>query len=377
MVSRRRQVVVAVSAAAMGLGSLGFEVIGLHARMGPHDLHIFLLAAQRLIKAQPPYQLGFVSPPEWALLLLPISFLPFWVAIVFFITTSGLALVWSSWRAARWLGLTPPATALAALVSPMGWWGLMLGQPDALLTAALLELILALGTGCWWLAGAISPWLLLKPDVTWPVVILVPVAIWSDRRARSSYLRGALPSLAVFVLLGGWLIPEWLVGLERFGQNSHFQPILSGVPALLGGELAAAPPHQILTSPLGLVAVAAGFAAMVWLAARASRSLPTGERAVWVAAMTIAIWVTVSPYVHNYDVLFLMPLALLLLTRGPSWSAAALGLALLPLVVFPTLGALAAISSGTVAAAGATALLAQHRDHLGGAETAAREARPT
>lgn len=377
MVTPGRRAAVAAWALAMGMGSLAFEVIVLQARMAPHDLLIFLLAAQRLTHGHPLYQMGFVSPPEWALALAPLSMIPFWGAAVLFIAASAGALLWSGWRAARWLGLAPLPTGLAAVASPMGWWGLMLGQPDALLTALLLELILALGTRRWRLAGIITPWLLLKPDVTWPVVLCVPIALSSERAVRRSYLRAWLPSFAAFVLLGGWLIPSWGVALARFGQHSHFQPVLAGLPALVGGELSAATPRQILTSPAGLTAAMAGLLVMIWVATRWGRQLPTASRAVWMATVPLAIWVTVSPYVHNYDVLFLMPLALLLLTRGPRWSAAALGLALLPLVVFPTLGALAAISSGTVAAAGAMALLAQHGDQLGGPETAALEARPT
>jgi hypothetical protein len=377
MVTPGRRLAVAAWAVAMGLGSLAFEVTVLRARVAPHDLRIFLLASQRLTQGHPLYQMGFVSPPEWALVLAPLSMIPFWGAAVLFISASAGTLLWSSWRAARWLGLPPLPTGLAAVASPMGWWGLMLGQPDALLTALLLELILALGTRRWRLAGIITPWLLLKPDVTWPVVVCVPLALWSERAVRRSYFQAWLPSFALFVLLGGWLIPSWGLALARFGQHSHFQPVLSGLPALVGGELSAATPRQILTSPAGLAAAIAGLLVMIWIATRGGRQLPTSSRAVWMATVPLAIWVTVSPYIHNYDVLFVMPLALLLLNRGPSWSAAALGLALLPLVVFPTLGALAAISSGIVAAAGATALLAPQRDQPAGPETASLEAHPS
>ncbi len=356
MATRRRRGVLAAWVLAMGLGSLAFELFVLRARMGPHDLLIFLLAAQRLAQGHALYGLGFVSPPEWAVVLLPVSLLPFWVAATVVISTSAAALVWASWRAARWFGLPPLPTAAATLVCPMGWWGLMLGQPDAVLTAALLELTVALGNRRWGLSGLITPWLLLKPDVTWPVAIFVPVALLGDRSARRPYFGAALPSSAVFLLLGGWWIPAWIAGLTRFGQHSHFQPVLSGLPDLVGGELSAATPHQILTSPLGLAATVAGLVAMALVAAMAGHQLPTPERALWMAALPLAIWVATSPYVHDYDMLFLLPLCLLLVARGPGWSISAVGVAALPLVVFPTMGALAAIPSAAVAAAGLAAL---------------------
>ena len=371
MVSRRRQGEIWAYAVAMGLGSLGFEVLVLRARMAPHDLRIFLLAAQRLVEVRPLYQLGFVSPPEWAVIVLPLSLLPFWMAAAAFITASAVALTLAAWRAARWLGLPALPTAAAALVCPMGWWGLMLGQPDALLTAGLLALTLALGKRRWSLAGLITPWLLLKPDVTWPVALLVPLALWSDSSARRPYLKSAALSSVGFLLLGGWWLPSWVAGLTAFGQHSHFQPVLSGLPDLLGGELSGATPHQILTSPLGLTATITGLAAMALVAARSGRALPPSDRAVWMAAVPLAIWVATSPYVHDYDVLFLLPLALLLIARGPTWSMAAVVLAALPLVVFPTLGAFAAISSATLAAAGVAALGTQRpgsRDRASGAE---------
>lgn len=365
MVTSRRRGELASWVSAMGLGSLGFELFVLRARMAPHDLRIFLMAAQRLVQGHSLYQLGFVSPPEWAVVLLPLAPLAFWIAATIFISTSAAALVWASWRGARWFGLRPLPTAGAVLGCPVGWWGLMLGQPDALLTAALLELTVALGTRRWWLAGLITPWLLLKPDVTWPVAVFVPIALLRDRSARRSYFKAALLSSVVFLLLGGWWIPDWVSGLARFGQHSQFQPVLSGLPDLVGGELGAATPRQILTSPLGLAATMAGLVAMALVAARAGHQLPTPERAVWMAALPLAIWVAASPYVHDYDMLFLLPLCLLLVARGPEWSAAVVGMATVPLVVFPTLGALGAIAAAAVAAAGAAAIVIQRPGSLG------------
>lgn len=103
---------------------------------------------------------------------------------------------------------------------------------------------------------------------------------------------------------------------------------------------------------------------MVLVAARAGHQLPTAERAVWMAALPLAIWVAASPYVHDYDMLFLLPLCLLLIARGPGWSVAVVGFAALPLVVFPTLGALGAIPAGAVAAAGAAAIVVQRPGSL-------------
>ena len=338
---------------AMGLASLSFEIVYRAPALHPGDLQTFLAAAHRLVEGGTLYQRAFVSPPELAVLLLPLTFVAFPLAYGVFLVASGLVLIWGTTRYAAELHLWPGLAALAVVLSPQGWWGLMIGQPDALLVGLILLEVIAVRRQRWALAGAIAPWLLLKPDVTWPVIPVLLAAVWPDRQARTQLGRGIAPSLLAFLLLGGWLLPSWLVRLVGFGGHSGFQPMFSGLPDLLGGQLAGASSQHILASPVTWVVAAAGVIAMAatFLVAR-RRTASTSELAEWMLLVPLAIWVGTSPYIHAEDALFAVPLALRLVASPRGWRRLPVLMSLLPWVAFPTWGALAAIGSLGVAIAG-------------------------
>lgn len=342
----------------MGLASLSFE-LGFRAQaLTPSDFQTFLSASHRLTAGLPLYGGKFVSPPELALILVPFTVVPLAVAYAVFVAASIGVLAWGAGSYARELGLNRWGTALAVALSPQGWWGLMLGQPDALLVGLLLLAVVALRHQRWAVAGAIGPWLLLKPDLTWPVVPLLIAAAWKDGRARRQLALGLAVGAGTFLLMAGWLLPGWAIGLARFGSRSHFQELLSGLPDLLGGELSAAPAHQILASPLTWAIVVVGMVAMAAAALLAERrATEASEGAEWMLLVPLAIWIAASPYLHAEDALFAVPLAVRLAHSGRSWCRLPVLLILLPWVVFPTWGALAAICALGLAAAGVVLML--------------------
>ncbi len=340
-------------AVAMGLASLVFE-LGFRAyALSPSDFQTFLAASHRLMAGLPLYGGRFVSPPELAVVLVPLAVVPLQVAYAVFLAASIGALSWGTWWYARELGMKGWWAAVVVVLSPQGWWGLMLGQPDALLVGLLLLALVAVRHQRWTAAGVIGPWLLLKPDLSWPVVPLLIAAAWKDREARRQLATGLALGGTTFLLMAGWLLPSWALGLAHFGGRSQFQGLLSGLPDLLGGELRAAPAHQILASPLTWAIVAAGLVAMIAAALLAGRrATSTSPRTEWMILVPLAIWIATSPYLHAEDALFAVPLALRLADSGNSWSRLPLLLILLPWVVFPTWGALSALVALGLAGAG-------------------------
>ena len=340
-------------AVTFGLASLIFEVGFRAYALTPSDFQTFLAASHRLLAGLPLYGGRFVSPPELAVVLVPLTMVPLPVAYALFVAASIGVLAWGTCSYARELGLPRWETALAVVLCPQGWWGLMLGQPDALLVGLLLLAIVAVRHQRWRVAGAIGPWLLLKPDLTWPVVPLLIAAAWKDAEARRPLATGLALGARTFLLLGGWLLPSWAVGLFHFGSSSQFEDLLSGLPDLLGGQLRAAPAHQILASPLTWAIVGAGVTAMAVAGVLAwRRAISSSQRAEWMLLVPLAIWIATSPYLHVEDALFAVPLALRLADSGNAWFRLPVLLILLPWVVFPTWGSLAGICALGLAAAG-------------------------
>ncbi len=345
-------------AVTLGLASLIFE-LGFRAyALSPSDFQTFLAASHRLMAGLPLYGGAFVSPPELAAILVPLTVVPLPVAYAIFVMASIGTLAWGTGSYASELGLNPWGTALAVVLSPQGWWGLMLGQPDALLVGLLLLAVVAVRHQRWAVAGAIGPWLLLKPDLTWPVVPLLIAAAWQDAGARRQLGTGLALGASTFLLIAGWLLPRWATGLFHFGGHSQFQELLSGLPDLLGGELRAAPAHQILASPLTWAIVGVGIVAMAAACLLAQRRAASASQlAEWMLIIPLAIWIATSPYIHAEDALFAVPLALRLADSGNSWFRLPVAVILLPWVVFPTWGALAAVCTLGLATAGVALMI--------------------
>jgi alpha-1,2-mannosyltransferase len=136
----------------------------------------------------------FISPPPLAWLVTPLLVLPFSVALVVWTSMLLAALVWT------WYLLAPPgklvrAAHLALLlgVFPVAF-GVMVGQPGAIVAAAVAT--------AWWLlrhdrqvwAGLALSLLVIKPQLA----LLVPVCLLVSGHART---------------FGAWLVATLLIGL--------------------------------------------------------------------------------------------------------------------------------------------------------------------
>ena len=159
--------------------------------------HLYDLAAQRSaieslgasFNPQP-----FISPPPLAWLATPFLVLPFSVAVVLWTLLLLGALVWTWYLLAPRGDVVRPAhLALFLGVFPVAF-GLMVGQPGALVAAAVAT--------AWWLmrndrpvwAGLVLSLIILKPQLA----LLVPVCLLVSGHAKT---------------FGAWLVASLLIGL--------------------------------------------------------------------------------------------------------------------------------------------------------------------
>lgn len=316
------------------------------------DFHVFDAAAWALLHGLDPYRAGelvrgslavaatYLNQPTGAFPYLPWvgwsmapwTLLPYtlafaaWGFVAFAVVLASARLLAGSLRWRR-----PWLIAVVAALSPVAFLGYQVGQMDAVMFALVVAVVAAAGKGKWLLAGACSmAVVLLKPQVTLPLLPLLVVFAVRERGPLRSVLAGQALSLLILVglpeVLQPALLPSWLTALTTFSHGIAQRPAsLMGALALLrmlpnGWHIATG-----IGSPVTLALAAAGAAGIVLFlrsqaAATTRRVTSTTTRAGRVLLLPLAIWLLVCPYVHPYDVLVLLPLVMLILTPGPGTS---------------------------------------------------------
>jgi hypothetical protein len=335
------------------LASLGC-VLGLAVFAVPHefparpgglavDYRVFYAAGELIGKGANPYHLGilqaaeqaadhysglnpvldtFADPPIAAWILDPLSHLPFWLSYALLSAVGLLVMVLTVTLLARDLGWRHTGIlAAAVVVSWIGLLGLIDGQFDAFLLAALAGSMLLAWHERSVAAGLVLGLTLLKPTLLWPVPIFMFLALWPDRRRALHFAAGFLAVAAVFTLASWSLLVSWWHQLGVFGGGvGTQQPDLAGLPGLLG-----AAPHSWrlgtgLTAPatLGIVALALASMAVfgVWMMVSPEwRQVSPVGRVTWAVALPVGIWLLAIPYAHPNDDLLLLPLFMLTVGR--------------------------------------------------------------
>lgn len=316
------------------------------------DFHVFDAAAWALLHGLDPYRAGelvrgslavaatYLDHPAGAFPYLPWvgwsmspwTLLPYTLAFaawgfVAFAVVLASARLWAG--RLRWH--RPWLIAVVAALSPVAFLGYQVGQMDAVMLALVVAVVAAAGKGKWLLAGACSMTVvLLKPQVTLPLLPLLVVFAVRERGPLRSVLAGQALSLLILVglpeALQPALLPGWLTALTTFSHGIAQRPAsLMGALALFrmlpnGWHIATG-----IGSPVTLALAVAGAAGIV-LFLRSQATATTRQvtsmttRAGRVLLLPLAIWLLVCPYVHPYDVLVLLPLVMLILTPGPGAS---------------------------------------------------------
>ena len=327
------------------------------------DYRVFYAAAELAGRGGNPYHLGplqaaeqaahaypsfnsvldsFVDPPIAAWVLVPLSRLAFWVSYGLFSALSVALIAVTLTFLARDLGWRH-TTILAAsvIVSWIGLLGLLDGQFDALLFAALAGSMLLAWHQRSLAAGCVLAVTLLKPTLLWPVPIFMFLALWPERERALRFATGFVLVGALFLLASWSLIGSWWHQVGVFaGRIGTRQPDIAGLPGLLR-----AAPHSWgiasgVNDPATLLLVAAGLAVMVafgvWMMVSPDwRRVSLVGRIAWAVALPVGIWLAVTPYAHPNDDLLLLPLFMLTVGRDARRvHGLGLGLAVVVLVLF-------------------------------------------
>jgi hypothetical protein len=332
-------ILLAVAWAAYATGGQDFRGYYAAARVVAQggDPYDYQLVANELVRATG--RAGnnpFYYPPWLAVLLVPLSLLPYetarlvWLAgcLGSFLILTCLIRRCLDWPKAGW------RTALVAipLVYPLAWIALRAEQVTLALACLLPLAVWALARRRDVVCGLALALLLTKPNVTFLPLALVLIYVVSQRRWRVMAAFGA--TTVVLLASSAWLLPSlW----QHLGQTGFGQGLWLGLdgPAVTTGQRINATMRDWLATygfPSWIVipAYVAGIALAGWLASASwsGRMSPVG-----IVQWGVVAGFLITPYAMEYDYI-LMAVAIVALWRSTlalrSWrllAAAALWLA--------------------------------------------------
>ncbi len=318
-----------VPEAARGVDFHVFYAAGWAVRHGLDPYRASALAhasiqSARTTSGQPLGAFPYLPWVGWA--MAPWSLLPYPASLVLWQVLSGTLVLASAGVWARSLGWHRAwPLGILASVSTVAFLGYQVGQFDAVALTLVVGTSTAVGRGRWLLAGlASAAVVLLKPQVTLPLVPLLWVVVVRERAPLRSVLTGQAVALAVLVGLPMFLQPRrtgaWIHLVMDFSHSigqGQFTPV--GLSGLIKVAPSSWHLSSGLTSPTTIGLVAGGLAAMVFVVWAPMPGRDGGRsrttRAGWGLLLPLGIWMLVTPYVHSYDILILLPL--FVLTLGP------------------------------------------------------------
>jgi hypothetical protein len=244
----------------------------------------------------------FMYPPPWLLLIMPLALLGVATGYGVFMAATGMLATVLVGRANFWIWM-------AALTSPAALWTMIAGQ-NAFLNVGLFYGGMRLLDRSPWAAGILLGLLSYKPQL----FILIPVALLAARRWRA--LAWAIGT-AAFMALASLLAfgpAFWIQFLEMARESStpqftdqmlrHVANFMTTIQA--AGHILGVPPGLATVAHL---AVALTALVVVW---RAFSRHPLGDETTAILAVATLL---VSPYLINYDLLLMMPAALMVFRR--------------------------------------------------------------
>lgn len=335
--SRRRQIVAPLVVGLLAGISLGSTLLFLDllAHGGGAAFLVFYSAARTLSQGGTPYHIvhgialdqAFVYLPWVAIVLRPISRMPFWTAFHVWIAISGGLVLLSTWILARTLRWSRWLLLVAGVAfSSILWRCLLTGQIDgfavALETLALLGAIRQTPAASGALSVAAA---LLKPQVLWVLPVVLFVALLRRQQGRG-FATGGIAAILLLVGVPAVLYPalliEWARTMRSFASSiASVQPDLAGLPGLLRFAPSSYHLEPSLASPVTLVIVSGGILIIGWLVWRTGTGptwtrLSETNRLVWAVMLPMGVWFLISPYSHSNDILVLVPLLVVALGRN-------------------------------------------------------------
>ena len=283
-------------------------------RIGDDDFGVFWAGARALARGASPYVGDFVSPPWFALYLLPLTPLPTDAARGLWLGLNLLLLAASTGLAARLTDLRWPlrrvllVTLLLALWPPVEF-GLRLGQNSLLAWLLVLLALTAAQRGQLAGAGALLALATIKPQLGW--LMAAGLVAWTARRGGALQLLGA--GVLTLLLLAGAVA---LVAPASYADLLALRPrpwnywgSNTALPAALATLLGPGPLAFGLYAAVAFVG--GGMLLARWWQERVD--LPT------LAAYTAAATLLLTPYAYPYDAVLLALPLLLLIARLTAW----------------------------------------------------------
>lgn len=244
----------------------------------------------------------FMYPPPWLLLILPLALPGVATGYGLFMAGTGALATVLVGRANFWIWM-------AALTSPAALWTMIAGQ-NAFLNVGLFYGGMRLLDRSPTVAGILLGLLSYKPQL----FVLIPVALLAARRWRAlSWTIGTAAGMALASLLV-FGPAFWIQFLEMARESSapQFTELMYRHVATFMTTLQAA--GRLLGVPPALATIAhlAGALAALVTVWRTFRNHPLGDETTAVLAAGTLL---VSPYLINYDLLLMMPAALMVFRR--------------------------------------------------------------
>ena len=235
----------------------------------------------------------FVYPPWFAILMIPLSVIPFQLMFLIWTLMSVALLVWVLIRMdVRRSSLV----TVTVLLSTAGIAGLFFGQTSFVIVAALLWALLALESGHWAASGIALALLAFKPH------LLVGIGVWwlADAKQRWREIAAALSATVVLVVASAlWLPGSWsafaasISEAGRLVEPGFETTLMSSLRVLLVGR-----------TDVILVLYALLTGSLLWGLVVVVRR--AGRRTRVIASLAISIAILISLHGLPYDWLLLV-----------------------------------------------------------------------
>jgi hypothetical protein len=304
-------------AAAAAAALLAWQLAAPDARIGDDDFQVFYGGAAAIAGGRSPYVGDFVSPPWFALALVPLTSLPLEVARGVWLAANLALLFVATIACARLTGLAwpPRRLVLAALLFAL-WppveFGLKLGQNSLLVWVLVLVALLAARAGRFGTAGALLALGLVKPQLV--LLFLGGTTVWAARhQALGRYVGAGVGILAALALAA------LLVTTDAYADLIALQPRTWNY----WGSTVALPPLLaiLLDSQVVAITVYAPVAVFGTAAVLAGWTRWDTPDFAYVAALTSPATLLLTPYAYSYDAILLqLPIFWLMAaaSRNPS-----------------------------------------------------------
>jgi hypothetical protein len=288
-------------AAAAAAALLAWQLARPDPRIGDDDFQVFYGGAAAIAAGHSPYVGDFVSPPWFALALVPFTWLPLEAARGAWLAVNLGLLLAATLAGAHLAGLAWPPRRLLLAALLVGLWppvelGLRLGQSSLLVWTLVLAALLAARGGQFALAGGLLAVGLVKPQLVF--LYVAGVAIWAARHHRferyAAAGTGVLVALALVVLL---VAPDAYADLlaarprtwNYWGSTVALPPLFA---ALFDSQALA----LLVYLPIAVVGSVAAVGA--W-------GRGDGSDLAYVGALTAAATLLLTPYAYPYDAILL------------------------------------------------------------------------